>query len=52
MEKESRKTGKQAPMITEDMLDPMTGELMPQYGKLFKSLGAKNKNKDVRREMD
>ena len=41
----------QSVMPAEDMIDPVTGELRPQYSKLYKQLGQNNRNKEVRQEM-
>ncbi len=38
-------------MPSEDQIDPVTGELLPQYNKLHKQLGQNNRNKEVRQEM-
>ena len=38
----------QKQMCSEDQIDPMTGELRPQYNKLYKQLGQNNRNKEVR----
>merc|ERR1719345_540609 len=43
--------GQQQTMCSEDQIDPMTGELRPQYNKLYKQLGQNNRNKEVRQEM-
>ena len=39
------------PMCKDGAVDPLTGETLPEYGKLYKQLGTNNRNKGDRQAM-